>query len=133
MRITVEDGEESDERSCQGDGRAKFRHDGCTQEYCRGRNTNFHAGQRHAKQTQHSSKGHNHGESNRKYPNGRSAELCAPKADSNHSDNVVETGNGMLEAAEEANGFPFVDVSFDRLCIEEEAEQYNCETRGCFL
>ena len=98
----MEDGEESDERGCQCDGGPKFHHDSCTQKYCRGRDTNFHSGERHAKQAQHSSKGHDHGKGDGQYPDGRSAELSAPKADGDHGNNVVETGNGMLEAAEKS-------------------------------
>ncbi len=98
-----------------------------TQKYGRGSDSNFDTGERHAEQTQHSSEGHHHGKRNGQYPDGGRTELCAPKSDSNHGNNVVETGNGMFQAAEEAHGFSFMDVSLRRLDIKEEREQQNCE------
>jgi hypothetical protein len=59
--------------------------------------------------------------------------LRAPKADGDHGKNVVKAGNGMLEAAEEAYGFSFMDVGFRRSGTEEESKHQNREASGCFL
>jgi hypothetical protein len=43
---------------------------------------------------------------------------------------MVETGNGMLEAADEAYGFSFLEVSLRRLGTQKKGQQNCYEARG---
>ena len=60
------------------------------------------AGQRHADQAEHAAEGHHHRERDGQQPDRRRAELRAPEPDRDHRQHVVEAGDRVAQAGEEA-------------------------------
>ena len=67
-------------------------------------------GSAHAHEPEHPAEGHHHRERHRQQPHRRRPELRAPEAHRHHRQHVVETGDRVVEAGEEALGAALLDV-----------------------
>ncbi len=68
------------------------------------RDAHFDAGQGHTGEAQHPAEGHHQRERHGKQPYGRRPELCAPEADRDHGQQVVEARERTVKTGEEALG-----------------------------
>ncbi len=110
VRVSVEYGEEADQRRGNTEGRTHFEHYGSPKENCREGYSIFDARQRHSHESQHAADGHHHRECNREDPNRRRTKLRAPQADGNHSQHMIEPRDRMAKARKEPNGFTLLRV-----------------------
>src|SRR5262245_18292634 len=101
MCMSVEDGEESDEKGRHPQRRARLADDRESQRDSRKGYADLDARQPHPDEAEHSAKRHDHRKGDRKEPHGRRAELRAPKPNRDHREHVVETRDGVPEAAHE--------------------------------
>src|SRR5208282_3328973 len=92
------------------------------QRQSRQRDTQFNARELDAHQSHHAAQSHDHWKNYRQHPHRRSAKLRAPHPYRNHREDVVDSGEGMLEAACKANYLPaaFVGESCNWVKVKKE-------------
>src|SRR3984893_5596863 len=104
------------------------------QRQSRQRDAQFNAWELDADQSHHAAQSHDHWKNNRQHPHRRSSELRAPHPHRDHSENVVESGDGMQEAACKANRLTATLVGENRERIEQKEEnQERAAGRSCVL
>src|SRR5271165_7347386 len=104
------------------------------QRQSRQRDPQFNARELDAHQSHHAAQSHDHRKNYRQHPHRRSAELCAPHPHRDHSEDVVESGDGMKEAAGKANRLAAALVGENRERVEQKKESYErAAGRSCVL
>src|SRR4029077_16932788 len=104
------------------------------QRQSRQRDTQFNAWELDSHQSHHAAQSHDHRENYRQYPYCRSAELRAPHPHRDHREDMVESGDGMLEAAGKADCLATALVGECRERVEEKEENYErAAGRSCAL
>ena len=114
VRVSVEDGEEANQRRRNTQRRANFEHYGSTKKNRRESDSILDSRQRHSHQSKHSAESHHHGKRDRQNPNRRRAELRAPQTDRNHRQHVIESRDRMAKAGQESDGLAFLRVGKGR-------------------
>jgi hypothetical protein len=99
MGMSVSNGKEADNNCGNPQFWPCLTEDGEPKRQSGQRDAQFNAWEFDAHQAHHAAKGHHHGEDYRQQPYSWSAKLRTPHPYCNHRENVVQSGEGMLEAA----------------------------------
>ena len=108
--VAVEDREEADDHRRGPQRRPPLGEDGEAEQDAGERDADLDPRQGHAHQPQHPAEGHDHRERDRQQPHRRRAELRSPEADRHHRQHVVEPGDRVVQAREEALRAALLDV-----------------------
>src|SRR5271166_1390995 len=105
-----------------------------SQRQSRQRDAQFNAWELDSHQSHHAAERHDHWKNYWQHPHRRSAKLRAPHPHRDHSEYVVESGDGVLEAACKANCLAAALVGENRERVEQKKESYErAAGRSCVL
>src|SRR5208337_489157 len=105
-----------------------------SQRQSRQRDAQFNAWELDSHQSHHAAQGHDHRKNYRQHPHRRSAKLRAPHPHRDHSEDVVESGNGVLEAACKPNCLTAAFMGESSKRVKEKEQNYErAGGRSCAL
>jgi len=128
VRVPVENGEEADQHCSDPKWRLGRAGDHEAQRHAGERDAHLHPGHRHAHHAKRAAKGHHDGKYHRQQPHRGRAEIRAPQAHGDHGHDMIEPGQRMPKAADEAANRPSLRMRVHRGWENEQKQHDQSES-----